>query len=57
MPAGWSRGPSYPNDPRIASQLRQQARVLQQLAKVEGAPPSEDGAKKLWRQVKGALGL
>jgi len=35
----------------------EQARVLQQLAKVEGAPPSEDGAKKLWRQVKGALGL
>src|SRR5213594_2422404 len=35
----------------------EQARVLQQFAKVEGAPPSEDGAKKLWRQVKGALGL
>jgi hypothetical protein len=33
-----------------------QERVFRDLAEIEGAPPSEDGLKKLWKQLREALG-
>ena len=34
----------------------EQERLFQELATLEGKPPSEEGLKKLWRQMKEALG-
>lgn len=34
----------------------EQERVLRELAAVEGNPPSEEGLKKLWKQLREALG-
>jgi molecular chaperone DnaJ len=34
----------------------EQERVFRELARVEGAPPAEDGLKRLWKQFREALG-
>ncbi len=34
----------------------EQERILRELAAVESAPPSEDGVRKFWQQIKEALG-